>query len=728
MKAHRSPVALVTALVTVLAVLPASSGCQAEEPAPAGFPEDPLEKDLEQHYGAPFAASRSPSGRVEFALPLSPTRSVASSDEGTAAALVDLLAVHGAAMGISRALDRTGPPRVEPGLDGMRTVHVEQHLLGSGVPVLGKGARMTLDAEGRIVHVASSVDDAFDAVGPSPRLSPEEAKRAVLARVGEHVAPPPTEAELAHEPALVATTDPSGAPALAYVALLRPTDDRPASWIATVSAEDGSLFSIAGGELRLDAERVDALSIGNYLPFPEGYRGLTLPIDVATRLKGTPDEMSYLLRERTGASSEVRTLADDGPGELPGLRRTREVGSRSKSEWDDRRISGVLLPGPGAGVDAHYNASFMDAFFRRYANRPPLDGPIVSIVHRPDLPEDASYDPYADVMKYGDGGSLTFPTSIALDVVGHELTHGYVIRALLAGAARTPQRIASLLQPIQVGEAGGLNEAVSDAIGMSAKLARYPSRRRDVIGEVLLRSHTGVRSMVHPSSRKTPGGDRVKDHTSRSLTRDVRMLGGMRRVLCESIPLPTNDWGCVHANAGIGDNAWYLMSFGGINDRSRVRVSRGLGWEGAIRLWLDAVPSIGPTTPYRTFALAQVAFARSRAIDVSAVACAWVAVGVLTNADAARYGGVTCQTGGRIDCAGLADGWYCEENEPTPAGAEPVYAGTLCAGGKRAPRGHLQCPTGFACARVSDQTGDRLNNRATMSETTGMFVCKDLLE
>ena len=82
-------------------------------------------------------------------------------------------------------------------------------------------------------------------------------------------------------------------------------------------------------------------------------------------------------------------------------------------------------------------------------------------------------------MTYGDGNGSTYLPLVAIDVAGHEMTHGVT------------SRTAAL---IYSGESGGLNEAISDMFGASVEFYanNANSRPNYLIGERVFASNNGV--------------------------------------------------------------------------------------------------------------------------------------------------------------------------------------------------------------------------------------------
>jgi bacillolysin len=300
-----------------------------------------------------------------------------------------------------------------------------------------------------------------------------------------------------------------------------------------------------------------------------------------------------------------------------------DLGSDSDNNWTD-----------GAVVDAHVYAGFTyDYYFKRFGRRG-LDNNnirILSLVHP--VSRDAFFTASIDVigtfyinafyagsgvMVYGEGlppgvflstGQRVNYLSGALDVVGHELTHGVT-------------QYSSNLEPIN--EPGALNESFSDMMGTSIEFFYQPPgsglRQADyLIGEdvftpVFPGAPAGIRSMENPGLFGQP------DHYS-------------KRVILP--PTPENDDGGVHINSGIPNQAFYLAIEGGTNRTSGIRV-QGVG--GANREQIEKVY-------YRAFAQlmpSNATFSLARAVTLqaaqdlygvnsppyNAVRDGWTAVGV----------------------------------------------------------------------------------------------------
>jgi thermolysin len=219
------------------------------------------------------------------------------------------------------------------------------------------------------------------------------------------------------------------------------------------------------------------------------------------------------------------------------------------------------------------------------------------------------------VMVFGNGipsnfvltssGQTWGPLAGALDVVGHELTHGvtdYTSRLVYQG------------------ESGALNESFSDMIGTAVEAYHQPRGTgamqadyligEDVVRPVRAGSLSGIRSMQSPATYGDP------DHYS------IRYTG-------------QEDNGGVHINSGIPNNAYYLAIEGGSNRVSGQSVP-GVGFanrEQIERVFFRAFTQMLPVRA--TFSQARAATIQSardlypsNAAVVNAVTAAWTAVGV----------------------------------------------------------------------------------------------------
>lgn len=207
-------------------------------------------------------------------------------------------------------------------------------------------------------------------------------------------------------------------------------------------------------------------------------------------------------------------------------------------------------------------------------------------------------------MVYGDGdGDLFNRFTIAVDVIGHELTHGVT------------QYEANLNYQ---GEPGALNESFSDVFGSLVKqrVLNQTAEQADwLIGEGLLTAKVkgvALRSMKAPGTAYDDpvlGRDPQPDNVSKQYR-------------------GTADNGGVHINSGIPNRAFYLAA----------TAIGGYAWEKAGQIWYTTLRDrLRANSNFKTAARLTVAVAGElygqNSTEQQAVRQAWRQVGVLTNTD-----------------------------------------------------------------------------------------------
>jgi Zn-dependent metalloprotease len=277
--------------------------------------------------------------------------------------------------------------------------------------------------------------------------------------------------------------------------------------------------------------------------------------------------------------------------------------------WDDlpgtraRGVDDAAVEDPAVN-EAFDNAGKTRMFYADVLNRNSIDDQdmeLVSSVHFDNDFDNAFWN--GAQMVYGDGsgtflakGSLTK----ALEVVGHELTHGVV--QFTAGLRYSKQ-------------SGALNESFADALGSVVKQwanGQPASAANWLVGEGILGSEmkgVALRSMKDPGTAFE--GDSQPAHL-----RDYVDLPDDNN--------PRNDHGGVHINSGIPNKAFYLAATH-LGENS---------WEQAGPIWYDAlVNRLRPNSQFKDAAEATIQSAAELygvGKDAEkAVRAAWEEVGVL---------------------------------------------------------------------------------------------------
>jgi bacillolysin len=183
------------------------------------------------------------------------------------------------------------------------------------------------------------------------------------------------------------------------------------------------------------------------------------------------------------------------------------------------------------GVSAHYNSGQAYAYYKNTFNRNSINGKGGTVISMVNVTEDngAGMDNAywnGEAMFYGNGGQYFTPLAKALDVAGHEISHGVV------------QNTANLEYQ---GEAGAMNESFADIFG--AMIDRDDWKMGE---DVVVRQHypTGaLRDLSNPHN----GGVRLGDNGWQPANMNEKYNG-------------TQDNGGVHINSGITNYAFYLFA------------------------------------------------------------------------------------------------------------------------------------------------------------------------
>ena len=201
-------------------------------------------------------------------------------------------------------------------------------------------------------------------------------------------------------------------------------------------------------------------------------------------------------------------------------------------------------------------------------------------------------------MVFGDGdGELFNRFTIAVDVIGHELTHGVT------------EHDAGL---VYQGQSGALNESVSDVFGSLVKqfvLGQTADQADWLIGVGLFTPQVqgvALRSMSAP-------GTAYDDDVLGADPQPAHMRDYVETA---------DDNGGVHTNSGIPNHAFYLAA----------AALGGKAWEVAGQIWYDALraDTLTSDADFAAFAAVTLATAGSRfgAPEVRAVREGWAGVGV----------------------------------------------------------------------------------------------------
>ena len=223
--------------------------------------------------------------------------------------------------------------------------------------------------------------------------------------------------------------------------------------------------------------------------------------------------------------------------------------------------------------DAHFFGGVVYDMYQGYLNMPALTVQLTLRVHYSNNFENANWDPQRKIMTFGDGANRFHPL-VSLDVLGHEVSHGFT------------QEQSGL---IYSGQSGGINEAFSDMAGEASEF--FMSGTNDfMVGAQIVKGTGALRYMANPP----------QDGRSIGHARDYR--DGMD----------------VHLSSGVFNKAFHL-------------IATSAGWDTRKAFVTFAKANIDYWTPNSTFVQGACGVEQAAADlghSVADVSAAFAAVGV----------------------------------------------------------------------------------------------------
>ncbi len=182
-------------------------------------------------------------------------------------------------------------------------------------------------------------------------------------------------------------------------------------------------------------------------------------------------------------------------------------------------------------VSAHFNAGFAYEYYRTKHNRNSIDGDggtIISIINTTDENGAAMDNAYwnGKAMFYGNGNVAFKKLAGAMDVAGHEMTHGVV------------QNTANLEYQ---GESGAINESIADIFGAMMDPSDW------TIGEDVVKVAAFPSGALRSLSDPHNGGSSLNDAGYQPNNMNEKYTG-------------SEDNGGVHVNSGITNHAFFLYA------------------------------------------------------------------------------------------------------------------------------------------------------------------------
>ena len=245
--------------------------------------------------------------------------------------------------------------------------------------------------------------------------------------------------------------------------------------------------------------------------------------------------------------------ADDGTGPQ---RTIADAKGAQTTPGTTVRTEGQAATGDPAADEAYDGFGQTWSLFDQTYGRDSLDGqglPLLGTVHYGRGYDNAFWD--GTQMVFGDGDGTVFNRfTIAVDVIGHELTHGVT------------EHTAAL---VYQGQSGALNESISDVFGSLVKqqaLGQDAASADWLIGAGLF---TAQVKGVALRSMKAPG----------TAYDDPQLGKDPQPATMADYVETTDDNGGVHLNSGIPNHAFYLAA----------TAIGGHAWEVAGQVWFDVL-------------------------------------------------------------------------------------------------------------------------------------------
>jgi Zn-dependent metalloprotease len=307
--------------------------------------------------------------------------------------------------------------------------------------------------------------------------------------------------------------------------------------------------------------------------------------------------------DRVRSQRHTRTLqAQPAP---KGERRRLVYDALSRQQLPGRlvRAEGAAAVHDASVNEAYDNIGITLRFFSQVFGRDSLDGrgmDVAASVHFGERWTNAMWN--GEQMLFGDGDGIHVGGfTRSLGIVAHELTHAVTQHTIPGGLGVVMHGG----KPDLAGEAGALNESISDVFASLAKQwhAKQDEGEADwLVGEGVLAPAVGhaVRSLKDPGN---PAHTWEGDHQVARMADYVR-------------------GGDAHANSGIPNHAFYLCA----------HELGGHAWERAGRIWWDALALLNAKATFADAAAATLQAASRRfgaaSKEQHAVEAAWKKVGV----------------------------------------------------------------------------------------------------
>lgn len=407
------------------------------------------------------------------------------------------------------------PISTHKGIDG--NTHIRMNQIHAGIPVFGGDVVVHL-GEGKALGANGNILTGLDTFSTSTTLTADEAKRLAkqryLSKVSDRTAALSYERE--HAKLVILPGDHARPAALAWHVTFRTELQGglpPGLW--------NHFYDAASGSLLWEFNGIDTLSQASG---PGGNDKVARTWQNALDVEPVSDTLF-----------EMNTF------------RLVTINMNHKTAGSGSIVRGPLDPfGDAAANDAHgFSETTLD-MLRDWQGYESIDNAgfvITSRVHYGVLYENAFWN--GSVMTYGDGGGRYYPFSGALDVVSHEIHHGFT---------SFHSNLTYVRQP------GGMNESFSDIAGEVAEAYHKGTAPDFLAGADIARTGEALRFMCNP----TADGVSIDHFSNYNDSKDIHYTSGiMNKAFClaaRRIASGRPDGAATRDSVLRASRAWYLAN------------------------------------------------------------------------------------------------------------------------------------------------------------------------
>ncbi|GAA2996836.1 M4 family metallopeptidase [Kitasatospora albolonga] len=376
-------------------------------------------------------------------------------------------------------------PAAAPDRNGARTVrdvvtdqdgsrHVRYDRTYAGLPVLGGDLIEHLAPGGAPRGTDRAADGPVAVASTTPKVSGERAGAQAVQELSRAAGADGKSVQRAQAKPQLVIDALHGAPRLA--------------WQTTATGQD-SLGNPVSRTVLLDARTGAQIDAWDAIETASGdgqsLYGGTVPLE--TTVSGSTNQLKDPTRGNT-YTGDAANKTDLCFGSICFSRAPATLFTDADNHWGN----GTTTDRASAAVDAQYGTNVTWDYYKNVHSRNGIAGDgkgAYNRVHYGSNYNNAFWDDSCFCMTYGDGDGNVFGPLVALDVAGHEMSHGVT--------SRTAKLVYS-------GESGGLNEATSDIMGTLVEFyAANPNDPGDyLIGEEIVKPGFGkaaLRFMDKPS-------------------------------------------------------------------------------------------------------------------------------------------------------------------------------------------------------------------------------------